>query len=151
MQGSIDAKGAPTVTERAFVVPPASRIGPISPEERQALVASSVVAGVYEQAVDRESAFERLNARAGELRDDAPGTASAAASAPQDASTTGGGLLGGLSDVLFGSTGPRGGRHEGLVGAMAKSAARSVGSALAREITRGVLGSLLGGGTRRRR
>ncbi|MBI4695045.1 MAG: DUF853 family protein [Gammaproteobacteria bacterium] len=148
----LDAKGAPAVTERAFVVPPASRIGPISLEERKALVASSVVAGVYEQAVDRDSAFERLNARAGERRDEAPETAPAVAPpAPQVASAAGGGLLGGLSDVLFGSTGPRGGRREGLVGAMAKSAARSVGSALAREITRGVLGSLLGGGTRRRR
>jgi len=60
-----------------------------------------------------------------------------------------GGMLGGLGDILFGSTGPRGGRREGVVDALAKSAARSVGSSLAREITRGVLGSLLGGKGRR--
>lgn len=61
----------------------------------------------------------------------------------------GGGLLGGLSDILFGSTGPRGGRKEGLAEAAARSAMRSVGSAVGREIVRGVLGSLLGGGRRR--
>jgi len=87
-----------------------------------------VVAGVYEKAVDRESAFELLRQRAG-----------------GDAAPAGGGLMGGLGDILFGSTGPRGGRREGVVETVAKSAARSVGSSIAREITRGVLGSLLGG------
>ena len=60
-----------------------------------------------------------------------------------------GGMLGGLSDLLFGSTGPRGGRKEGLAESAARSAMRSVGSAVGREIVRGVLGSLLGGGRRR--
>jgi uncharacterized protein len=61
----------------------------------------------------------------------------------------GGGMFGGLGDILFGSTGPRGGRRDGVVDTIAKSAARSVGSSIAREITRGVLGSLLGGSRRR--
>ncbi|MGB3428451.1 MAG: helicase HerA-like domain-containing protein, partial [Burkholderiaceae bacterium] len=69
------------------------------------------------------------------------------AAAPSD---SGGGLMGSLGSILFGSTGPRGGRREGVVDAMAKSAARSVGSSLAREITRGMLGSLLGGGKKGR-
>ena len=135
----LDQKGAPGITQRAYVLPPASQLGPIAPEDRKRLIAQSVVAGVYEKSVDRDSAFEMLKARAG-TGQALPGAAGpAGAPAPQ-----GGGILGGLGDLLFGSTGPRGGRREGMVDALAKSAARSVGSSIAREITRGVLGSLLG-------
>jgi DNA helicase HerA-like ATPase len=146
----LDAKGTPGITERAWVLPPSSRIGPITPDERKALIGSSVVAGVYEKAVDRDSAFEMLKQRAeaeppatGGMRGrpEAVGKGTAAP-APAPAS---GGMMGGLGDILFGSTGPRGGRREGVVDTLAKSAARSVGSSIAREITRGVLGSLLGG------
>jgi hypothetical protein len=137
----LDAKGAPGITERAWVLPPASQIGPITPEERGKLIQSSVVAGAYEKVVDRESAFEMLKERA----ESGSAPADRAAPAGGAPAPAGGGLLGGLGDVLFGSTGPRGGRREGIVDAMAKSAARSVGSAVAREIARGVLGSLLGG------
>ncbi|MBB2486462.1 DUF853 family protein, partial [Mitsuaria sp. WAJ17] len=70
---------------------------------------------------------------------------------PAPTADAGGGLMDGLKDVLFGSTGPRGGRHEGLAEAAAKSALRSMGSSLGREIVRGVLGSILGGGGSRRR
>jgi DNA helicase HerA-like ATPase len=143
----LDAKGTPGITERAYVRPPGSQIGPISVDERRALIAGSVVAGVYEKAVDRESAFELLRQRAG--GDAAPaGGGKAAPALPGSApagEAAGGGLMGGLGDILFGSTGPRGGRREGVVETVAKSAARSVGSSIAREITRGVLGSLLGG------
>jgi DNA helicase HerA-like ATPase len=143
----LDAKGTPGITERASVCPPGSQIGPISVDERRALIAGSVVAGVYEKAVDRESAFELLRQRAG--GDAAPaGGGKAAPALPGSApagEAAGGGLMGGLGDLLFGSTGPRGGRREGVVETVAKSAARSVGSSIAREITRGVLGSLLGG------
>jgi len=139
----LDEKGTPTMTERAFVLPPASQIGPITPDERKQLMQESVVAGVYEKVVDRESAFELLHKRAGATA--APAQPGAPAPVPGAPSASAGGILGGIGDVLFGSTGPRGGRHEGIVDAMAKSAARSVGSAVAREIARGVLGSLLGG------
>jgi DNA helicase HerA-like ATPase len=143
----LDAKGTPNVTERAYVLPPATQIGPITADERKALVADSVVAGVYEKAVDRESAFELLKQRAAGT--EAPAAAGKAPSVPGGVApppaSAGGGVLGSLGDLLFGSTGPRGGRREGMVDAMAKSAARTVGSAIAREITRGVLGSLLGG------
>jgi hypothetical protein len=61
------------------------------------------------------------------------------------ADSEGGGLLGGLNDVLFGSTGPRGGRHDGLAQSMAKSAVRTMGSTVGREILRGVMGSIFGG------
>ena len=141
----LDAKGVPGITQRAFVLPPASQIGPITPDQRKQLMASSAVAGVYEKVVDRESAFEMLAKRAGGSAPAQPGAPSQTPGAPPSA---GGGILGGIGDVLFGTTGPRGGRHEGIVDAMAKSAARTMGSAVAREIARGVLGSLLGGGKR---
>ncbi len=138
----LDARGTPGITERAFVFPPASQIGPISPDERKQLIDRSLVAGVYEKFVDRESAFEKLKARA----EQAAAAAPAAGAAPVPAGAqSGGGFLGGLGDMLFGSTGPRGGKREGVVDAMAKSAARSVGSSIARQVVRGVLGSLLGG------
>ncbi len=133
----LDAKGRPGITERVYVLPPGSQIGPITPDQRRALRDNSLVAGAYEKAVDRESAHEKLKARV-------EAAASAAAQASPE-STTGGGLLGGLGDVLFGSTGPRGGRHEGLAQAMAKSAVRTMGSTVGREIIRGVLGGLFGG------
>ena len=148
----LDEKGRPSVTERVWVLPPGSQIGPVTPEQRRALVEGSLVAGVYEKVVDRESAYEKLNGRSGGAG--AAGAATlpgAGGTADSGAQEGGGGLLGGLSDILFGSTGPRGGRREGLAEAAARSAMRSVGSAVGRELVRGVLGSLPGGGGRRRR
>ncbi|MCC9595307.1 MULTISPECIES: helicase HerA-like C-terminal domain-containing protein [unclassified Rubrivivax] len=140
----LDAKGRPSVTERVFVLPPGSRIGPVTPAERQALIAGSLVAGVYEKTVDRESAYERLKGRA----TTAP-AATAGLPPGAQAPAEGGGLLDGLKDTLFGSTGPRGGKREGLAEAAARSAMRSIGSAVGRELIRGVLGSLVGGSRRR--
>ncbi len=139
----LDEKGTPSITERVWILPPGSQIGPITADERKQLIADSVVGDTYEKTVDRESAFEMLKTRTGAAEASSP-TAGKSADAAEGGQATGG-ILGGLSDVLFGSTGPRGGRREGMVDAMAKSAARSVGSSLARELTRGVLGSLMGG------
>jgi hypothetical protein len=135
----LDAKGRPSITERVYVLPPGSQIGPITTEQRQALMAGSLVAGAYEKTQDRESAYEKLKARA----DQAPPATSSGGGGATDRST--GGTMGGLGDVLFGSTGPRGGRREGLAEMMAKSAVRTIGSTVGREIIRGVLGGLLGG------
>jgi len=146
----LDEKGRPSVTERVFVIPPGSQIGPITPAQRAALIEGSLVAGVYEKAVDRESAYEKLKGRAAASPSVAPplplptGTA-----APAPADDAGGSLMDGLKGVLFGTTGPRGGKHEGLAEAAARSAVRSIGSSVGREIIRGVLGSILGGGKRR--
>ena len=137
----LDAKGRPSVTERVYVLPPGSQIGPIVPAQRQALLQNSLVAGVYEKDVDRESAYEVLKART-------EATAAAAQGRPESAgaaSGASGGMLGGLNDMLFGSTGPRGGQREGLAQAMAKSAVRTMGSTVGREIIRGVLGGIFGG------
>jgi DNA helicase HerA-like ATPase len=141
----LDAKGRPGITERVYVLPPGSQIGPITPAQRQELLAGSLVAGVYEKAADRESAYEKLNARATATTTAADNTAQGTPGSAGKAENEGGGLLGGLNDVLFGSTGPRGGRHDGLAQSMAKSAVRTMGSTVGREIIRGVLGSLFGG------
>ncbi|MCL5739496.1 MAG: DUF853 domain-containing protein [Betaproteobacteria bacterium] len=141
----LDAKGRPSVTERVFVLPPGSQLGPITPEQRKALMAGSLVTGVYEKLVDRESAYEKLRGRAAEASEQASATAGNGKGAKGEAANEGGGLLGGLNDVLFGSTGPRGGKREGLAQTMAKSAVRTMGTTIGREILRGVLGSVFGG------
>ncbi|OWT68037.1 helicase HerA-like C-terminal domain-containing protein [Achromobacter sp. HZ28] len=172
----LDVKGRPAMTERAFIVPPASRIGPCTAAERLALRDGSPLRGKYEQAVDRVSAYEVLTQRtigndvgkggaaAGSVPGSAPGAGTAApapsagqapaapvgtapagarpgqggpAQAGQDES---GGFMKEVSDVLFGSTGPRGGKRDGVVQSMAKTALRQA----ARELVRGVLGSLTG-------
>ncbi|AEJ02758.1 protein of unknown function DUF853 NPT hydrolase [Nitrosomonas sp. Is79A3] len=138
----LDSDGSPSITERAFIVPPVSQIGPIMPEERKQLIRSSLVAGVYEQEIDRESAFELLQARTGTEKP--LGDSSQTKNQENLQKPASEGILGDLSDLLLGSSGKRGGRREGVIDAFAKSAARSVGSSIAREITRGLLGSLLG-------
>ncbi len=141
----LDAKGRPTPTERAYVLPPGSQIGPITPAQRQALIAGSVVAGVYEKTVERESAYEKLKQRAeSAAAAAAPGKPPPPPGEATSAAPAGGGILDGLRDAVFGSTGPRGGHHEGMAESMAKSAVRSMGSAVGREIIRGVLGGIMG-------
>ncbi|MBX9832558.1 MAG: DUF853 domain-containing protein, partial [Burkholderiaceae bacterium] len=144
----LDAKGRPSITERVFVLPPGSQLGPITPQQRQTLVANSLVAGVYEKVVDRESAYEKLKGRAAEASAQAPANGSKGTPG-NTADDSGGGLMGGLNDVLFGSTGPRGGKRDGLAQTMAKSAVRTMGTSLGKEILRGVLGSIFGGSKRR--
>jgi len=135
----LDPKGRPCETERVYVLPPGSQIGPISDTQRRALLAGSLVAGTYDQSIDRESAYEKLRGRADAATNNA--------ATPQAGSDTqgDGGLIGGLNDVLFGSTGPRGGKKDGLVQTMAKSAVRTMGTSLGKEILRGVLGGIFGG------
>jgi DNA helicase HerA-like ATPase len=147
---TLDEKGTPGMVERAWMLPPGSQIGALAADERRAVIASSIVAGVYEKAVDRESAFERLQgaSAAGDANGAARGkSAPSPQNAPDSGNSVGnsGGSFGGLAGVLFGTTGPRGGHHAGVMDAMAKSAARTLGSAVAREIARGLLGSILGG------
>jgi hypothetical protein len=142
----LDAKGRPCETERVFVLPPGSQIGPVTPAQRQALLQNSLVAGVYEQAQDRESAYERLKGNLEAHAQVQSATGQTAATAHEDAS----GWMGAVGDVLFGSKGPRGAQRDGVAQLVVKSAVRTVGSAIGREIVRGVMGSLLGGSQRRR-
>ena len=139
----LDAKGTPSVVERALIVPPGSRVGPASADERAKVIAASPIAGHYEKSVDRESAYEQLAARQGK----------SAADNTAATSGEGGSLLDKLGQVLgqsgVGTSGGRGRPRESILEAAAKSAARAVGSEVGRQILRGVLGSILGGGRRR--
>ena len=171
----LDEKGRPTVVDRAIIFPPASRLGPLTADERKAVIQASPLLATYGQTVDRESAFEILRGKPvaaqpapGAIPAPPPGSdpnawgnhagrgeagqapapqARRPAPAPQESS--GGGLFDGLGDLLGGSTGPRGGKREGMIEAAAKSAARgmagTVGRELGRQILRGVLGSIMGG------
>ena len=151
----LDEKGTPGIVERALVCPPEGQIGPITPEERQTLMKSSIVAGVYDEAIDRESAYELLKNRA-QGKTAASNTpvapvSNAGPTNPNRPEAAGGSLWGSLGGLLTGTTGPRGGHHDGVLEAMVKSGARSVGTQLGHQIVRGVLGSLLGGSGRSQR
>lgn len=128
----LDEKGRPTIVERGFILPPASQIGPITDAERQALMASSVVAGIYEKTVDRESAHEKIKGR----------VAQEAATKEAQAQSEGG-FADVLGDMLGGGKKTGGRRSDSMVETMMKSAVRTMGSTVGREIIRGVLGSLL--------
>jgi DNA helicase HerA-like ATPase len=162
----LDEQARPSITQRAFVCPPGSQIGPISATQRQALMAQSLVAGVYEAVIDRESAYERLKGLSANAPDKSRNPANAQPSATTSgygsthttSTATAGasagderGVMSDLKALLFGHTGPRGAAHDGLAQALAKSAVRTIGSSVGREIVRGVLGGLLGGSGRRRR
>jgi DNA helicase HerA-like ATPase len=144
----LDEKGRPGITEQAFVLMPGSQLGPITPEQRKALLDNSLVAGVYEKAIDRESAYEKLKgAHAASVKGTEARPSGNAGENQSSSNETQGSnaLLTGLGDVLFGRTGPRGAKHDGLAQAMVKSAVRTIGSSVGREIVRGVLGGILGG------
>jgi uncharacterized protein len=135
----LDENGTPGIVERALICPPHSQIGPITPEQRKQLMQSSVVAGVYENAVDRESAYEILKSRAGQplpTQGSTEGNAGAPATPPWYEN------IPGMSHTSGGR------RNDNVVDIMAKSAARAMGSSVGRQIIRGVLGSLLGGNKR---
>ncbi len=130
----LDEKAAPVPVARALVIPPRSKIGAISDEERRQVISNSVIYGHYEKQVDRESAYEILKSRANQT--------TPSATLPETGFDWGG--------LLLGKPGPRGGRGQpGVLEAVAKSAARSIGNEVGKQIIRGVLGSLLGGGRRR--
>jgi DNA helicase HerA-like ATPase len=125
---TLDEKGAPTVVERMLIVPPAARIGPATKEERQAVLEKSPMEGEYDHAIDRESAYEMLTAKAtvpppAQKREDYPVARGQPRSAPK----------------------PAGRQREGVAEAFAKSAVRAVGSSLGRQIVRGILGAMLKG------
>jgi DNA helicase HerA-like ATPase len=133
----LDEKGRPNIVERAFILPPASQIGPITDDERKQLIAASIVAGVYEKAVDRESAYEKLKGRAAAAPSAKDGAEAGADSSIGATVSSWGSVLGGL----LGAGGS--GRKDTVVQAVIKSAARTIGSQVGRELIRGVLGSLL--------
>jgi hypothetical protein len=153
----LDEKGRPGVTERVYVLPPASQIGPITPEQRKALMTGSIVAGVYEKTLDRESAFEKIKGRTESRLGPTPtAPASSGASSQQSEPTTpagdppqatsaGGGLLDSIGSI-FGGGARRTRTSAGEQ--MIRSAASAVGREVGRQIIRGVLGGIFGGSKR---
>ena len=143
----LDAHGRPNITERAMIVPPSSQLGPITDAERAKIIANTTLAGHYETPIDRESAYEKLKGRADTKQ---PDTTITRTTGPARQAPTQVEEQGALSEILFGRTGPRGGKQtKGVVESVASSAARAIGSELGRQVLRGVLGSILGGGKRR--
>ena len=150
----LDEKGRPTPTERVYVLPPDSQIGPITGPQRKVLLEQSIVAGVYEKVLDRASAFEALkgpapsrmagaDAQEGTTATDGRANKGAPATAPSTAPERG--MLDGLGDLLGGGTR----RTRASVGEqLLKSAASSIGREVGRQIIRGVLGSIFGGSRR---
>lgn len=135
----LDEKGTPTMVERAFVIPPRSHIGPVDAGQRQSLLANSLVAGQYETAVDRESAYEILKAKAeqtAQAQAEAQAQEAEAEAAEQAAKEEAKAAKGGGTSAF---------------GAFATSAARAIGSNVGRQLVRGVLGSLLGGSSSKKK
>jgi DNA helicase HerA-like ATPase len=157
----LEGNGTPAMVERVMIRPPTGRIGPITPEERKAIMASSPVKGKYDTTIDSESAYEVLQKRvAGTAA--APGPAAGGASAD---ATAGGGVLGQLTNIvgtIFGTNRPRGQRLStgqliardltrsvtssvvgGVAGKLGKSVGGQLGGTVGRAIVRGTLGGLL--------
>ena len=124
----LDEKGTPGIVQRAFILPPYSQIGPITPDQRRSIIENSIVAGHYEKAVDRESAYEQLTSR---FQQEKQQVEEARQVAAQERTR------GRQSDTMF--------------EAVAKSTLRAVGSQVGRQLVRGLLGGLLGGTTTTRR
>src|SRR6266576_1286303 len=112
----LDEQGSPSIVERAKIVPPRSQVGAITPEQRKQVIDSSVLAGHYEIAVDRESAYEKLQARAGEKVEAAGAPpATPGASVPEGAKESFFGKIFGTAGSIFQPTiGPRGGVRDSV-------------------------------------
>ena len=136
----LDEKGRPTIVERALIVPPEAQIGPITPKERSDIIQSSLLAGHYEAIEDHESAYEKIKARVEQKQAD---------TAHPSATQGGNGSASGMGDLLGGifgksSTG-KGSQRQGVAETLMKSAVRTIGSEVGRQIIRGLLGSIMGG------
>ncbi len=155
----LDERGQPCVVERAFVVPPRSQIGPIRPDQRQQLLANSIVAGVYEQAIDRESAYEKLTGAvaASPSQQQAPPVLEQKRSLYDrifgvDDSKAGSAPASAPAPVLPTSIPkrPAGRQPQSMGDMLVKSATRTATTIVVGQIVRGLLGGILGGGRRRR-
>lgn len=132
----LDEKGSPSVTQRLYVIPPGSQIAPITDAQRKALMRHSLVAGVYDEAVDSESAYEQLQKRTSERMAEETEAQEKEQELKQKADE--GGLLSTVSDILIGTGNSR---RQSVLESTLKSIGRDVG----RRVVRNVLGSILGG------
>jgi uncharacterized protein len=158
----LDEKGMPSMVQRVFVVPPHSQIGPITPAQRKALLDNSLVAGVYEKVVDRESAYERLTQK---MQEDSAAEAEAKAQAEADKAREKQEAQQAKDQAKLEAQQAReqarleaqrerdaaraAREREKAIGSvttsLARGAARAVGSSVGRQLVRGLLGGLLGG------
>jgi DNA helicase HerA-like ATPase len=149
----LEGKGTPSIVERALIAPPAARVGPLTAAERRQAMNASPMRGKYDTPVDAESAYEMLMKRRQMAQ-------AQAEQADAGAAPGAGGGFGGMLDSIFGGGAAQGGARprgrqpqsmaEKAMTSAARSAATSVGRQLGNALVRGVLGSLLGGGGRRR-
>jgi DNA double-strand break repair helicase HerA and related ATPase len=148
----LDENGSPQIVERAKIVPPRSQVGAITPDQLKQIIDSSVLAGHYEKAVDRESAYEKLQARAGDKAQtaDAPPVPASAAAPEEGKGSLLAEALGTVTAAFQPTIGPRGAIHDSLATSMTKSAMRAASSQIGRQLVRGILGGILGGSSRRR-
>jgi DNA double-strand break repair helicase HerA and related ATPase len=148
----LDENGSPQIVERAKIVPPRSQVGAISADQRKEIIASSIIAGHYEKAIDRESAYEKLQARAGQKAQtaDAPPVAASPPTPEGEKPSILAEALGTATAAFQPTIGPRGGRYDSVATSMVKSAMRAASSSIGRQIARGILGGILGGSGRRR-
>lgn len=133
----LDGQGRPSVTQRVWMLAPGSQIGPASPDVLRNLRLISPLAQKYEQAIDRESAYELLQQRS-EQEAEATQAGQAGKAATLEGANKG--VVGVVSEFFFGSVGPRGGRRDGLVQSVIKTEARRT----TRRVLRGVMGSITG-------
>lgn len=137
----LDEKGVPTMVDRAFVVPPASQIGPVAPEVRAQLISTSLVAGIYEKSVERESAFEILQAKATTRMEQEAAVAAEKEAVKQEAAAAKAERAAARApDTLM----------ESITKSVARSASSSIGRQIGTTIVRGVLGSIFGGGSKKK-
>ncbi len=155
---SLEGNGTPAMVERAMIRPPTARIGPITPDERKAIMGKSPVKGKYDTAIDSESAYEVLQKRVA-------GTAAPAGGGTAADQGQGGGVLdkiGNIVGTIFGTNRPRGQRLSTgqviardltrsvtnkvagqVVADLGKSVGGQLGGTVGRAIVRGALGGLL--------
>lgn len=145
----LDENGSPQVVERAKIVPPRSQVGAITPEQRKQIIDSSPIAGHYEKAVDRESAYEKLQARAGDKLQSANAPATTASGPAPGGGSILEKALGTAGQIFQPTIGPRGAVHDSMATTAVKSVVRAASSQIGRQVVRGLLGGILGGGGRR--
>jgi DNA helicase HerA-like ATPase len=135
----LQAKGAPGMVERTLVRPPASRLGPITPVERAEILRASSLGQKYDAPIDRDSAHERLAARASRRASDA-----AAGAAPEEASRefANARRYGGAAGAKTAKPAARSSRSDSIAETFGKSFARQLGTKSGQALVRGVLGGL---------
>lgn len=134
----LDEKGAPTMVERTLIRPPLSRLGPATPEERKAVISGSPVAGQYDAAVDRESAFEVLTKKAAAAAEELEAQKAKEAELKEQERLA-------KEQARAQRQARPARRTESPMDAALKSTMRAVGSQVGRQLVRGVLGSLFRG------